>query len=260
MIKRFFLKIWLQIWFYFLAGIQVVIYFPFLVLIMLFKNGYSTLFWIARNIWARIILHGSGYYVRIENKEKLKTDTNCLIIANHSSHMDVFLMLIAFKKPFVFVGKKELYSIPLFGYIYKKAAIMVDRSDSKSRFEVYGQANEMLSRGYNVCVFPETHYMDDTVLLQEFKKGAFKIAIENQLPIIPLIFYDLKLKHPWYPKFGSIGKLRVKVLDKISVQGLTEKDIPMLTKSAYNKIKHELENDPKESALKAVNKWKKILA
>ena len=137
MIKKIFLTLWLQTWFYFLAGIQVVLYFPFLVLILLMPHAYTKLFWIARNIWARIILHGSGYYVRIENREKLKSKTNCLIIANHSSHMDVFLMLIANKKPFMFVGKKELYRIPLFGYIYKRAAIMVDRSDPKSRFEVY---------------------------------------------------------------------------------------------------------------------------
>ena len=74
MIKRLLLKIWLQIWFYFLAGIQVVLYFPFLVLILLLPKGYTKLFWIARNIWARIILHGSGYYVSIENKEKLNSD------------------------------------------------------------------------------------------------------------------------------------------------------------------------------------------
>jgi 1-acyl-sn-glycerol-3-phosphate acyltransferase len=174
--------------------------------------------------------------------------------------MDVFLMLITCKKPFVFVGKKELYKLPFFGYIYKRAAIMVDRSDSKSRFEVYGQANEMLKEGYNVCIFPETNYLDDTILLADFKRGAFKIAIENNLPIIPLVFYDLKLKHPWYPMFGSLGKLRVKVLDKISVEGLTEKDIPSLTKTAYNKIKRELENDPKQAAVKATNNWKKILS
>ena len=137
---------------------------------------------------------------------------------------------------------------------------MVDRSDSKSRFEVYGQANEMLMEGYNVCIFPETNYFDDTILLADFKRGAFKIAIENNLPIIPLVFYDLKLKHPWYPMFGSLGKLRVKVLDKISVEGLTEKDIPSLTKKAYNKIKRELENDPKQAAVKATNNWKKILS
>ncbi|MBT4293496.1 MAG: 1-acyl-sn-glycerol-3-phosphate acyltransferase [Cryomorphaceae bacterium] len=260
MIKRFFLKLWLEFWFYFLAGIQVIIYFPFLVLILLLPNAYSKLFWVARNMWARVVLHGSGYYVKVENKEKLKADTNCLIIANHSSHMDVFLMLITCKKPFVFVGKKELYSIPFFGYIYKRAAIMVDRSDSKSKFEVYGRANEMLEKGYNVCIFPETNYLDDTIILADFKRGAFKIAIENNLPIIPLVFYDLKLKHPWYPKFGSLGKLRVKVLDKINVENLTEEDIPSLTIKAYNKIKHELENDPKQAAVKATNNWKKIVS
>jgi 1-acyl-sn-glycerol-3-phosphate acyltransferase len=168
-------------------------------------------------------------------------------------------MLITCKKPFVFVGKKELYKIPLFGYIYKRAAIMVDRSDSKSRFEVYGKANEMLKAGYNVCIFPETNYLDDTIILGDFKRGAFKIAIENNLPIIPLVFYDLKLKHPWYPKFGSLGKLRVKVLDKISVENLKEEDVPVLTMKAYNTIKLELENDPKQAAVKAVNNWKKIL-
>ena len=119
--------------------------------------------------------------------------------------------------------------------------------------------NKMLEKGYNVCIFPEAHYWDDTVLLQEFKRGAFKIAIDNQLPIIPIIFYDLKLKHPWYPKFGSIGRLRVKVLDKINVDNLSENDIPSLTKKAFNIIKGELENDPKQSAVKAVNNWKKIL-
>ena len=217
------------------------------------------LYWVARNIWARIILHGSGYYVKVENIEKLISKKNCLMIANHSSHMDPFLMLILNKKPFRFVGKKELYSLPLFGYLYKKAVIMVDRSDPVSRFAVYGRANKMLEKGYNVCIFPEAHYWDDTVLLQKFKRGAFKIAIDNQLPIIPIIFYDLKLKHPWYPKFGSIGKLRVKVLEKISVDNLSENDIPSLTKKAFNIIKGELENDPKQSAVKAVNNWKKIL-
>ena len=71
MIKKLLLKIWLQIWFYFLAGIQVLIYFPFLVIILTLPKAYTKLFWIARNIWARIILHGSGYYVSVENKEKL---------------------------------------------------------------------------------------------------------------------------------------------------------------------------------------------
>ena len=101
--------------------------------------------------------------------------------------------------------------------------------------------------------------MDDTILLGDFKRGAFKIAIENKLPIIPIVFYDCKLKHPWYPRFGKTGKLRAKVLDKIQVNNLTQDDIPMLTEKAYSIIRQEIENDPEGSALEAINKWKEIL-
>ena len=168
-----------RVWFYFLAGIQVVIYFPFLVVILLLPKGYTILFWIARNLWARIILHGCGDYVKVKNIDKLNSEESSMIIANHASYMDIFLMLILSKKPFVFVGKKELSEIPIFGYIYRRAAILVDRSDSKSRYNVYKEANEVLKNGYNVCIFPETHYLDDTILLGDFKRGAFKISIET---------------------------------------------------------------------------------
>lgn len=258
MINNLFLQLG-RFWFYFLAGIQVVIYFPFLFIILLFPNGYPILFWIARNLWARLTLYGSGYYIRIENKEKLHSENSSMLIANHTSYMDIFLMLLISKKPFVFVGKKELSEIPIFGYIYKRAAILVDRSNASSRYAVYEKANDALKKGYNVCIFPESHYLDDTIILGDFKKGAFKIAIENNLSIIPLIFYDCKLKHPWYPKFGKLGQLRVKVLDKISVDNLKEKDIKDLTAKAYNLIKKELENDPKGSTFEAIDKWKEIL-
>ena len=77
-----------------------------------------------------------------------------LFVANHSSYIDVMLMFIVANKPFVFVGKKELVKIPFFGYLYKRAAIMVDRGSSKSRFGVYGRAKKVLDKGYSVCIFP----------------------------------------------------------------------------------------------------------
>ena len=80
---------------------------------------------------------------------------------------------------FVFVGKKELVEIPIFGFIYKRAAIMVDRSDKKSRFAVYGLAKKVIHGGYSVCIFPEKDYLDEAILLNEFKQGAFKLAIEQ---------------------------------------------------------------------------------
>ncbi len=108
-------------------------------------------------------------------------------------------MLRMRKTPFVFVGKKEIVKIPVFGYLYKRAAIMVDRSSAKSRFEVYERARK------GICIFPEKEYTDETVLLNPFKKGAFKLAIEHQLPLFPMVFYDCKRKFPWYTTYGYGG-------------------------------------------------------
>ena len=245
-------------WFYTLAAMQTILYFPILVIILMLPRGYAKLFWIARNLWSRIILHGSGFYLSFEDQHKLKTETNCLLIANHTSYMDIFLMFILNKTPFTFVGKKELYSIPIFGYIYKRAAILVDRSNSKSRHEVYGRANKLLEEGYNICIFPETNYLDETAVLADFKHGAFKIAIENKLPIIPIVMFDCKLKFPWYPIFGKPGQLRAKVLDKIEVNDLTEEDIPALIDKTRKIMIDELLADPKKAPLKAANKYREL--
>ena len=256
-LHRLIIKIWWA-WFYTLASVQFLIYFPFLIIIMMFPRGFNTLFWIARNMWSRIILHGSGFYLSFEDRHKLKTDTNCLLIANHASYMDVFLMFILNKTPFTFVGKKELYDIPLFAYIYKRAAIMVDRSNPKSRYAVYSRANKLLEEGTNICIFPETNYLDETQVLADFKHGAFKIAIENQLPIIPIVMFDCKLKFPWYPIFGQPGQLRAKVLDKIEVHGLTLEDVPSLIDKTRKIMIDELMADPKGMPLKAANKYREV--
>ena len=99
-----------RVWFYFLAGIQVVIYFPFLVVILLLPKGYTILFWIARNLWARIILHGCGYYVKVKNIDKLNSEESSMIIANHASYMDIFLMLISsqFISEFTILGNFQI--------------------------------------------------------------------------------------------------------------------------------------------------------
>jgi len=179
-----------------------------------------------------------------------------IIIANHSSYIDVMLMLRMRKTPFVFVGKKEIVKIPIFGYLYKRAAIMVDRSSAKSRFEVYERARKVIDKGYSICIFPEKEYTDESILLNPFKRGAFKLAIEHQLPIFPMVFYDCKRKFPWYTTYGYGGALRVKALKLISVERKTEADIEPLAKQTHKKIKSELLEDPKQSAVQAIQLWK----
>ena len=98
------------------------------------------------NIYKFILNRILGWKIVGDFKEK-ELKKAVIIVCPHTSWHDFYIAILCRKTLGVminFVGKKELYKIPLFGYIYKRAAIMVDRSDSKSRFEVYGQANEML--------------------------------------------------------------------------------------------------------------------
>ena len=254
--NKFLIVLW-RIWFYTLSAIPVILLFPLLATLLLFPNGYHGVFWIARNIWSRFILFGMGFRIKKVFKTPLDLNKSYLLVANHSSYIDIMLMFAISPNPFVFVGKKDLEKVPFFGYIYKRVAILVDRSSPKSRFGVYGQAQVVLSQGYSVCIFPEKEYLDETILLNPFKQGAFKIAIEHQLPICPMVFLDCKRKFPWYTTHGYPGDLRVAIHAPLHTEGLSQKDVPELLQKTYNLIHSGLKNDPKQTAVNAIDVWKK---
>ena len=253
---KFLLVLW-RVWFYFISSILVVLMFPLLALLLIFPNGYRPFFWIARNVWSRLVLLGMGFRMKKVFKTSLDPKKSYLLVANHSSYIDIMLMFAAAPNPFVFVGKKELVKIPFFGYLFKRAAIMVDRSSSKSRYGVYGRARKVLDKGYSVCIFPEKDYVDESILLNPFKKGAFRIAVEHQLPICPMVFLDCKRKFPWYTTHGYPGILRVDIHPPLPTAGLMENDIPELQQKTYDLIHSELVNDPQQKAMEAIEVWKK---
>lgn len=218
-------------------------------------NGYRYVFWVARNIWSPLVLYGMGFHIKKIGNFPPEGQP-LILVANHTSYIDVMVMLRIRKTPFVFVGKKELVKIPLFGLIFKRAAIMVDRTNSKSRFGVYGRAEKVIAKGYSVCIFPEKEYTDETILLNPFKQGAFKLAIEHKLPLFPMVFLDCKRKFPWYTTYGHPGTLRVQGLDIIPTDQLNENDINAFQEEVYSRIQNELLNDPEQRALKAIDLWK----
>jgi len=255
LVKKVLLVLW-RGWFYFLAAIPVIVLFIPLAFFVLLPNGYRYVFWIARNVWAPFVLLGMGFWVKKANAFP-EEGKSFMLIANHTSYIDVMVILRLRKTPFVFVGKKELVNVPIFGFLYKRAAIMVDRSSSKSRFGVYGRAQKVIAKGYSVCIFPETDYIDESIVLNPFKQGAFKLAIEHELPILPMAFLDCKRKFPWHTSHGFPGDLRAKALKIIPTSNLKETDIPNLQEKAYQIIKISLLNDPKGHTEKAILKWKK---
>ena len=222
-IKIIFWIVW-RIWFYVLMALPILIMFPFLVASILTEKGYPYFFRMAR-IWAKFILFGMGFYYKIDKNQTLLPNESYMIVANHTSMTDIMLMLATIKNPFVFVGKKELSKIPLFGFFYKRTCILVDRSSSKSRMEVFNRAQKRLNQGLSICIFPEGGVPDDeSVVLDSFKDGAFRLAVEHQIPIVPISFGDNKKRFSYTFFSGSPGLMRVKIHPLVPTFGKTGAD------------------------------------
>ena len=238
-LKVAFWVVW-RIWFYILMGVPIIIMSPLLILSILSERTYPQFFILAR-LWAKIILIGMGFYYKIEREQEIERGKSYMLVANHTSMTDIMLMLVVSKNPFVFVGKKELVKIPIFGFFYKRTSIMVDRNSSKSRFEVFQRAQSRLNQGLSICIFPEGGVPEDeTVLLDEFKDGAFRLAIEHQIPIVPMTFPDNKERFSFSFFSGSPGVMRAKVHKFVSTEGLTLEDKKTLKDKIRQIIYHQL--------------------
>ena len=161
---------------------SILLFFPLLVLFASKESWYPQFFWMARNIWARPILYGMFCWPKITYEEKIIKGNSYMLVANHTSMLDIMLMLIVSKNPFVFVGKKELANIPLFGFFYKRVCIMVDREDPKSRTGVYRRAQKRLQQGSSICIFPEGGVPEEHVLLDNGGPGECRAKVHKFIP------------------------------------------------------------------------------
>ncbi len=181
----------------------------------------------------------------ISREQQLVKGTSYMLVANHTSMLDIMLMLKISKNPFVFVGKKELRKIPLFGFFFKRVCIMVDRDDTKSRTAVYRRAQKRLLEGTSICIFPEGGVPSEQVLLDEFKDGAFRMAIAHHIPVVPITFFDGKKRFSFTFFSGIPGPLRAKVHLFFETSILAEGDKIMLKEEVRAVIFKELNKDLK---------------
>ena len=218
-LKKIFWACW-RVWFYIVMLIPILVMLPFLVASILTEKGYPYFFKMSR-IWAKCVLFGMGFYYRVEKIQKLDRKKSYMFVANHTSMTDIMLMLSVVDNPFVFVGKMSLAKIPLFGFFYKRTSILVDRTSSKSRMEVFDEAQKRINRGLSICIFPEGGVPhDETLLLDTFKDGAFRLAVEHHLPIVPLVFPDNKKRLSYTFYSGSPGLMRAKILPTVETISL----------------------------------------
>ncbi len=215
---------------------------PFLMIFSSSEKYYRQYFYCTR-IWAKTILYGMGFIPKKISSAKLIKGDSYMFVANHSSIIDIMMMLAVIDHPFVFVGKKELTKIPLFGFFYKRTCIVVDRGDQKSRLRVLGEAQRRLKQGNSICIFPEGGVPGDkTIELAFFKDGAFRLAIDHEIPIVPITFHDNKKRFSYTFFSGSPGIMRTKVHETISTINKTQTDKRALKKQTFGIMLEELRN------------------
>ena len=229
-----------RIWFYILVAIPIIVLFPILLISISREQWYPFFFKLAR-FWSKFILVGMGFVWKIEREQIPEKDKSYMFIGNHTSMVDIMLMLTSVKNPFVFVGKKELAKIPLFGFFYKRTCILVDRSSAKSRQAVFLRAQRRLKQGLSICIFPEGGVPEEDILLDEFKDGAFRLAINHNIPIVPITFADNKKRFSYTFFSGGPGKMRVKIHKFIDTDNLEVVDTKQLNSKSrdiiYNQLK-----------------------
>ena len=236
-----------RIWFYVLVALPIIVLFPFLLISISKESWYPYFFKLAR-FWARFILVGMGMPTKINYLQKTERKKSYMFIANHTSMIDIMLMLVAVKNPFVFVGKAELAKIPLFGFFYKRTCILVDRGDAESRKRVFLRAQRRLKQGLSICIFPEGMVPEEHIDLAEFKDGAFRLAINHKIPIVPLTFADNKKRFSYTFFSGGPGVLRATMHPFIPTLDLSVNDTKSLNEKARIIIAKQLESYKRKKA------------
>jgi 1-acyl-sn-glycerol-3-phosphate acyltransferase len=153
--------------------------------------------------------------------------------------MDTVFFYGVFKEYFLFVGKGELLNWPLFGLFFRKMDIPVQRQNLRLAYNALIKAYEAIDAGHNIAIYPEGTVPMDSPKMGNFKNGAFKMAIEKQVPIVPVTWQSnfLIMRDPslvWEPSLPRISK--VVVHPTISTKGMTLEDLPELRKRVFQTI------------------------
>lgn len=230
--------VWVLFWF----GLGFLMIYPFVWLIIQRKSWHFFYFYLSK-FWAILVYTLGVLPVRTEWRFRPQARQPYLFCANHYSYLDITLLTRTMRRFFVFVGLHNLEKIPLFGYMYSNIHITVDRSKSRSRYETYQRVKDALRAGKDVVIFPEGGiWSEDFPHLAPFKDGAFKIALEEQVPIVPVtIPFNWKMMPVVQMKKFRWHRSVVVFHEAIDPRQMPEATIEILKAQTYQVIEKELE-------------------
>ncbi len=165
-----------------------------------------------------------------------------VFVTNHISYLDSAVLVKVIRQPIRPLGKVEMAKIPLFGYIYKNAIVTVDRSNAANRAKSIRVLTSIIKKGISVFFFPEGTFNTTHRPLKDFYDGAFRLAIETQTPVKPVLFLDTYSRMHYDSAWSMTpGKCRVVFLEEIPVAGLTVTDAADLKLKTHKIMSAKLE-------------------
>jgi len=175
-------------------------------------------------------------------EEKHDVNRQYIFVSNHISYFDIPMMMKAIRHQNIrILGKSEMTKIPVFGFIYKKGAVLVNRESIIKRSESIRNLIWFIQRKISVFICPEGTFNTTDKPLKSFYDGAFRIAIETQKPIRPILFLDTYDRLNYKSIFSlNPGKCRAVYLSETITDGLTLNDITALKEKVYRQMQNAL--------------------
>lgn len=198
---------------------------PFMLLPVIINRNWSWITLEVIRLWATIFSKLAFVRYQIYGKAIQEKEKAYVYVCNHNSFLDAPALPLAIRGEFKALGKKELLEIPVFGWILRSVAVLVDRSDAKSRKASVERMNKVFQKGISVVVFPEGTTNKTDKPLTPFYDGAFRIAIENQAPVLPLVILNSKKLMPREGFKNSPGTIEVHFLPPQETKGMTMENL-----------------------------------
>jgi 1-acyl-sn-glycerol-3-phosphate acyltransferase len=166
--------------------ITLLLLYPLFYFLLTKESRYKTGYKIMR-VWAKYLAFASGIKVSVTRDGQLP-EPPFIICPNHTSFLDILLAYCIFPDLFIFMGKKELKDVPVFNIFFKNMNILVDRNSTSGSSKAFLEASKRISKGNSIAIFPEGSISKRAPKLLKFKSGAFKLAADNKVPIVPVTF------------------------------------------------------------------------
>ncbi|MEO6819150.1 MAG: lysophospholipid acyltransferase family protein [Ginsengibacter sp.] len=192
-------------------------------------------------VWAQLFLFFTAIRSRKIYEEKTE-DKEYIFVTNHISYMDIpMMMIVTAGKNIRILGKAEMARIPVFGSIYKRGTVTVNRENPEARAESVERLITFINKRISILICPEGTFNKTNEPLKFFYDGAFRIAIETKKPIKPVLFPDTNDRLNNNSIFSLMpGKCRAIYLSETSTEGLTIEDLPSLKEKIYQQMEEGL--------------------